>query len=325
MIVLVTGGAGYIGSHACKALAAAGHVPVTFDNLSLGHRWAVKWGPLVVGDTGDRGALREAMRAHRAEAVMHFAASAYVGASNVDPRAYYTNNVVNGLNLLDAMLDEGVTRLVFSSSCATYGHQHTPLLAEDHPQLPVNPYGETKLALERAIRWYGAAYGLRAVTLRYFNAAGADADGEIGETHDPEPHIIPIVLRAAAGELPQVDVFGDDYPTPDGTAVRDYVHVTDLADAHVRALAHLEGGGESVELNLGSERGFSVRELVAAASRIAGREMPVRISPRRRGDPPRLVADGAAARRLLGWTPHASTLDAMLGSAWRWHQRGRQP
>ena len=325
MIVLVTGGAGYIGSHACKALAAAGHAPVAYDNLSTGHRWAVKWGPLVVGELADGAALREALRAHGAEAVMHFAGSAYVGASNVDPRGYYANNVVSGLNLLNAMLDTGVHRLVFSSTCATYGLQQTPLLAEDHSQLPVNPYGETKLAFERALRWYGTAYGLRSVVLRYFNAAGADPDGELGETHDPEPHIIPIVLQAAAGELPYVEIFGDDYPTPDGTAIRDYVHVCDIGDAHVRALGHLERDGASLELNLGSERGFSIREIIAAASRISGREIPVRVTPRRRGDPPRLVADGAMARQLLGWTPASSTLETMLGSAWRWQSRSRQP
>jgi UDP-arabinose 4-epimerase len=323
MRVLVTGGAGYIGSHACKALAGAGHAPVSFDNLSTGHRWAVKWGPLVVGDTADAPALRAALTEHRIDAVMHFAASAYVGASVKDPRGYYANNLVNGLNLLDAMNDAGVGQLVFSSSCAIFGEQQTPLIAETHPQNPINPYGETKRALERAIHWYGGAYGLRAVALRYFNAAGADLDGELGESHDPEPHLIPNVLRAATGDLPHVDIFGGDYPTPDGSAVRDYIHVADLARAHVAALDHLGAGGESLRLNLGTGRGSSVRELIAAASTVVGRPIPSRLSPRRPGDPPSLVADGSAARAALNWTPRDSSLPTILESAWRWTQRPR--
>jgi UDP-arabinose 4-epimerase len=320
MKVLVTGGAGYIGSHVCKALARAGHVPITFDNLSTGHRWAVRWGELVVGDLGDGAAVRRALGTHQVDAVMHFAASAYVGASVTDPRAYYANNLTNGLGLLNAMVDAGVKVLVFSSTCAIFGVQQTPLLDEQHPFAPVNPYGDTKLALERALGWYAGAYGLRSAALRYFNAAGADPDGEIGERHDPEPHLIPNVLRAASGELPHVEIFGDDYPTPDGTAVRDYVHVMDLASAHILALEHLAGGAESVQLNLGTGQGQSVRDIVNEATTAVGAEIPTRISPRRAGDPPLLVADGRAARRVLGWEPRMSDLRSILSSAWAWHR-----
>jgi len=257
------------------------------------------------------------------DAVMHFAASAYVSASTTDPRGYYANNLVNGIALLDAMLDAGVKALVFSSSCATFGVQRTPLLDEYHPQSPVNPYGETKLALERALHWYDQAYALRAVTLRYFNAAGADPDGETGEVHDPEPHLVPNVLRAAAGEARNLEIFGDDYPTPDGTAVRDYVHVMDLASAHIAALEHLARGGESLGLNLGTGRGASVREVVTAAEAVVGAPIPTRVSPRRPGDPPLLVADGRAAREKLGWTPRLSDLSSILTSAWAWHRNPR--
>ncbi|HVZ71150.1 MAG TPA: UDP-glucose 4-epimerase GalE [Polyangia bacterium] len=323
MRIFVTGGAGYIGSHVCKALARAGHEPITFDNLSTGHRWAVKWGPLVVGDLGDAAGLKKALADSRAEAVMHFAASAYVGVSVVDPRAYYANNFVNGKNLLDAMVDVGVKSLVFSSTCAIFGDQKTELLDEDHPQNPVNPYGETKRSFERAIHWYGNAYGLRSACLRYFNAAGADPDGETGEVHDPETHLIPIVLAVAAGARSHIDVFGDDYPTPDGTCVRDYIHVLDLASAHVLAIEHLHRGGPSLRLNLGTGQGSSVSEVVAAARRVTGAEIPVRVSARRAGDPARLVADGRASRATLKWTPTSSDLDTILRTAWAWARKPR--
>jgi UDP-arabinose 4-epimerase len=325
MIVFVTGGAGYIGSHVCKALARAGHTPVSFDNLSAGHREAVKWGPLVVGDLADAAAVRAALAESRAEAVMHFAASAYVGVSVVDPRSYYANNLVSGLNLLNGMLDCGVRSLVFSSSCATFGDQRTELLDESHLQSPVNPYGETKRAFEQALRWYGGAYGLRSVALRYFNAAGADPDGDVGEDHDPETHLIPIILSVAAGRRPHLEVFGTDYPTPDGTAVRDYVHVVDLASAHLLALEHLRRGGESLMLNLGTGQGSSVSEVVAAARRVTGAEIPLRLSPRRHGDPPRLVADGRAARERLGWDVTHSDLETILRTAWAWTRRQKEP
>ncbi|HWB50202.1 MAG TPA: UDP-glucose 4-epimerase GalE [Stellaceae bacterium] len=319
--ILVTGGAGYIGSHACKALAQAGYIPVTYDNLSRGHRQAVRWGPLVEGDVGDRTAVVAALTAHGVSAVMHFAAFAYVGESGTDPALYYRNNVVGTLTLLDAMRDAGVERIVFSSTCATYGLPESMPIAETTPQRPVNSYGETKLTIERALHWYGQAYGLRSVALRYFNAAGCDRGREIGEEHDPETHLIPLVLRAALGSGPPVSILGTDYPTPDGTAVRDYVHVEDLAGAHVLALEYLAKGGASTALNLATGHGYSVREIIAAVSRAVGHEVPQREAPRRPGDPPALVADPSLARSVLGWRTQCSDLDAIIGSALAWERR----
>lgn len=319
--VLVTGGAGYIGSHACKALARAGYTPVAYDNLSRGHRASVRWGPLVEGDLADRAHLLATMREHGIGTVMHFAALAYVGESMREPRAYFSNNVVNTLTLLDSMLDAKVRHIVFSSSCATYGLPGTLPIAEGSPQLPINAYGETKLAMERAIHWYVQAYGIRVAVLRYFNAAGADPDGEVGEEHDPETHLIPLVLDAALGRHPCVEVYGMDYPTPDGTAVRDYVHVQDLADAHVRAVGHLLGDGESVTLNLGTGRGYSVQEVIAVVERVTGRAVPRRYKARRPGDPPELVANPHLAREVLGWRASMSDLDTIIRTAWAWHTR----
>jgi len=319
--VLVTGGAGYIGSHACKALARAGYIPVTYDNLSRGHREAVRWGPLVEGDIGDRAAVAAALAAHRPAAVMHFAAFAYVGESGTDPALYYRNNVVGTLSLLDAMRAAGVDQIVFSSSCATYGIPNAVPINESMPQLPVNPYGETKLAIERVLYWYGKAYGLRSVSLRYFNAAGCDRDGEIGEAHDPETHLIPLVLQAALGMAPPVAIFGTDYPTPDGTAIRDYIHVDDLAAAHVRALEHLVAGGAGGAVNLATGRGYSVREIIAAVSKAVGHAVPCRETPRRAGDPPALVADARAAEALLGWRAECSDLDTIIRTAFTWQNR----
>ncbi|MBV8777185.1 MAG: UDP-glucose 4-epimerase GalE [Alphaproteobacteria bacterium] len=319
--VLVTGGAGYIGSHACKALAAAGHIPVTYDNLSRGRRHAVRWGPLVEGDVGDRAAVAAALKAHGVASVMHFAAYAYVGESGTDPALYYRNNVIGTLTLLDAMRDAGVARIVFSSTCATYGMPETTPIKETMPQRPVNPYGETKLAIERALRWYGEAYGLRSVALRYFNAAGCDRGGEIGEQHDPETHLIPLTLRAALGFGPPIAIFGTDYPTPDGTAIRDYIHVEDLAIAHVRALGYLAEGGTSSAVNLATGRGYSVREIIAAVTKAAGRDVPQRESPRRLGDPPTLIADPSLAETLLGWRAEYSDLDTIVRTALAWEQR----
>jgi UDP-glucose-4-epimerase GalE len=321
--ILVTGGAGYIGSHACKALAEAGYTPVAYDNLSFGHRWAVQWGPLVHGDIGDADLLRRTMRNHRVEAVMHFAAFTYVGESMTDPAKYLANNTVNAFGLLDAMRAEDVGSLVLSSTCATYGMPVAVPITEDHPQAPINPYGESKLMVEKALRWYGQAYGLRWMALRYFNAAGADPLGRIGESHEPETHLIPLVIEAALGTRPAIDVFGTDYPTPDGTAVRDYIHVDDLARAHVKALAHLQEGGNSMALNLGTGRGYSVREIIAAVERVSGRTVPVREAPRRAGDPPELVAQPALARRTLDWSADAG-LDDIVASAWRWHLRAHR-
>jgi UDP-glucose-4-epimerase GalE len=320
MITLVTGGAGYIGSHTAKALAAAGHQPVALDNLSYGHQWAVKWGPLEQGDLSDIEFLKRVLEKHRVDAVVHFAASAYVGESMTNPRRYFRNNTVNTLNLLDAMIDHGVTRVVFSSTCATYGIPTRVPIDEAHPQQPVNPYGQSKVFVERILHWYDVAYALRSVSLRYFNAAGADPDGDIGEDHDPETHLIPLVIGAARGTRPPVGVFGTDYPTPDGTAVRDYIHVADLADAHVRALDYLTRGGGTTAINLGTGRGHSVREVIETVERVAGRPVPFSNSPRRAGDPPELVADPGKARTVLGWIPRYPGLSTIIEHAWRWHQ-----
>ena len=319
--VLVTGGAGYIGSHACKALAGAGFQPVVFDNLSRGHREAVRWGPLVEGDLADRQRLCAALIEHKVEAVMHFAAYAYVGESVTDPALYYRNNLGGTLSLLEAMREAGIGEIVFSSTCATYGIPDGVPIREDAPQRPVNPYGETKLAIERALHWYAAAYGLRSVSLRYFNAAGADPEGEIREHHEPETHLVPLVLQAALGQRPHVEIYGTDYPTPDGTAIRDYVHVCDLAIAHLRALERLRGGGGSAAVNLGTGQGHSVREVIAAAELASGRKVPARAAPRRPGDPPALVADPSLAGEILGWHPQHSDLDTIIRTSLAWHTR----
>jgi UDP-arabinose 4-epimerase len=320
--VLVTGGAGYIGSHACKALARAGYLPVVLDNLSRGHRQAVRWGPFVDGDTLQRERVVKALREHRAAAVMHFAAYAYVGESVTDPALYYHNNLTGTLSLLDAMREAGVDKIVFSSSCATYGTPDSVPISESAPQRPVNPYGETKLAIERALHWYGEGHGLRSMSLRYFNAAGADPDGEIGERHEPETHLIPLLLQTALGQRPGIDVYGTDYPTPDGTAIRDYIHVTDLADAHVRALAYLLAGGASGAANLGTGRGHSVREVIAAAEKLSRRPITQRLTGRRAGDPPALVADPRRAEALFGWRAQMSDIETIIGTALAWHGRG---
>jgi UDP-glucose-4-epimerase GalE len=322
--ILVTGGAGYIGSHACKVLARAGYRPIVFDNLSRGQREAVRWGPFVEGDLADRARLSAALTEHRAAAVMHFAAYAYVGESVADPALYYGNNLGGTLSLLDAMREAGVDEIVFSSTCATYGIPAAVPIRESAAQRPVNPYGETKLAIERALHWYGEAYGIRSVALRYFNAAGADPEGEIGERHEPETHLVPLVLQAALGRRPQIDIYGTDYPTPDGTAIRDYVHVQDLAIAHLRALERLLAGGGSVGVNLGSGSGHSVREVIAAAEAVTGRKVPARAAPRRPGDPSALVADPSLAADILGWRAQQSDLDTIIRTALAWQTRHSQ-
>jgi UDP-arabinose 4-epimerase len=319
--ILVTGGAGYIGSHACKALARAGYTPIAYDNLVYGHRDAVRWGPFVEGDLGDAARLADTLARHEVAAVIHFAAFAYVGESMEKPQLYFRNNVVNTLALLDAMLTAGLRHIVFSSSCATYGTPARVPITEDTPQRPVNPYGESKLICERAIHWYGEAYRMSYAALRYFNAAGADPDGEIGEAHEPETHLVPLVLATALGRRAQIDIYGTDYPTPDGSAVRDYIHVQDLAEAHVAALGHLLDGGASLALNLGTGAGHSVREVIAVAERVTGRRIARREMARRAGDPPVLVADVARARAALGWQARMSGLDGILGTAWAWHNR----
>ncbi len=319
--VLVTGGAGYIGSHACKALARAGYVPVAYDNLGRGHREAVRWGPLVVGDLADAALVESTLRRHAVTAVMHFAAFAYVGESVTQPALYFRNNVANSLTLLEAMGRAAVTSIVFSSTCATYGVPEAMPIAESTPQRPINPYGESKLMIERMLHWLGAAHGLQSAVLRYFNAAGDDPEGEIGEDHHPETHLVPLVLEAALGRREAIEIYGTDYPTPDGTAIRDYIHVTDLAEAHVRALEHLRVGKGSVALNLGTGTGVSVREVIAAAERVTGRRIPRRETARRPGDPAILVADARRAREVLGWTPRLSGLADILATAWGWHER----
>ena len=275
MRVLVTGGAGYIGSHTAKELAQRGLEPIVFDNLTTGHREAVRWGPLVEGDLADEDLIRRVLCEHGVEAVIHFAASAYVGVSMQQPREYFQNNVVNTLHLLAAMIDTGVSSIVFSSTCASYGVPTVLPISEDHPQHPVNPYGESKLFIERVLGWYSRAYGIRSVALRYFNAAGADPDGDLGEVHSPETHLIPLIMEAAHGQRPHVEIFGTDYPTADGTAIRDYIHVRDLAEAHVRAMDYLRDGGESLALNLGTGCGHSVRDVIATVESVSKRSVPV--------------------------------------------------
>ena len=321
--VLVTGGAGYVGSHACKALAASGYLPVTYDNLVHGHDWAVKWGPLETGDVLDAGRLQQVIRQYRPEAVLHFAAFAYVGESVLDPAKYYRNNVLGTLSLLDAMRAEQVSEIVFSSTCATYGVPERIPIPEDSPQHPINPYGASKLMVERILADYGAGYGLKSVSLRYFNAAGADPDGEIGEDHSPETHLIPLVLDAASGARPHITVFGEDYDTPDGTCIRDYVHVSDIAEAHVLALKKLREGNASPAYNLGTGTGVSVAEIIAAARTVTGREIPVIHGARRAGDPARLVADPSRAVRDLGWQPRSSDIADVIGTASRWSLQRR--
>jgi len=322
--ILVTGGAGYVGSHACKALARAGYRPVTYDNLIYGHREAVRWGPLVQADLADAERVVDTLKRFQVSAVLHFAAFAYVGESVQQPGLYFRNNVSNSLTLLEAMRGCAVRHIVFSSTCATYGIPERVPIPESAAQRPVNPYGESKLMVERMLHWYGGAHGFTHAVLRYFNAAGADPEGEIGEDHDPETHLIPLILQAALGERSHIDVLGTDYPTPDGTAVRDYIHVQDLAEAHVKALDLLLKGGLSITVNLGTGTGHSVREVIAAAERVTGRRIPRREAPRRAGDPPVLVADPARAADLLGWKTGLSDLDTILKTAWAWHSRRTQ-
>lgn len=317
---LVTGGAGYIGSHTCKALAAAGHTPVVLDNLSTGHSWAVKWGPLVVADIADRSRVKSAVKEFGIGAVIHFAAHAYVGESVRKPQKYFDNNVTKTLALLDTLLEAGISKVVLSSSCATYGVPQKLPISEDDAQQPINPYGESKLFVEKVLYWYEVAYGIRHMNLRYFNAAGADPDGEIGEYHDPETHLIPLVIAAAQGVNPTFEIFGTDYGTADGTAVRDYVHVCDLARAHVNALDYLVAGGHSASVNLGTGCGHSIREVISAVETISGRAVPVVEGPRRPGDPATLIANPQLGQTVLSWTPDKSDLQTIVRTAWHWHQ-----
>ena len=318
--VLVTGGAGYIGSHTCKALARAGFTPVTYDNLVYGHREFVKWGPFVEGELGDMTHLARTFRKYAIDSVIHFAAYAYVGESMLDPGKYFRNNVVCSLNLLDTMVASKVKHIVFSSTCATYGLPEFVPIGEDHPQRPVNPYGESKLFVEKTLHWHGIAHDLRWFALRYFNAAGADPEGELGEEHDPETHLIPLVIKTALGQRSHVDLYGSDYPTSDGTAIRDYIHVQDLADAHVLSLKYLLTGRPSNVSNLGTGTGHSVKQVIDMVENVTGKRVNVRLAPRRLGDPPALVANPCHAKRLLGWGPRSSDLKTIVETAWHWHR-----
>ena len=319
MNVLVTGGAGYIGSHAVRCLQCAGHEVWIVDNLSRGHRRAVPADRLIVGDIADRELLVRVLDERRIEAVLHCAGFAEVGESMLHPARYYQNNVVASLSLLETLRVAGVTRIVFSSTTATYGAPARVPIAEDDEQRPINPYGFSKLVVERALEDYSRAYGFACATLRYFNAAGAALAGDLGEHHEPESRLIPLALQVALGQRPHLTIFGDDFPTPDGTCIRDYIHVDDLSDAHLRALERLTPG-RGLRLNLGTGRGHSVREVIDTCRRVTGREIPVRIGPRRDGDPPELVADPRRAQETLGWRPQFSTLESIVATAWNWHR-----
>ncbi len=318
MNVLVVGGAGYIGSHAVRLLLGAGHQVVVYDNLSRGHREAVPAGMLVQGEVADRAKLTSTLREKKIEAVMHFAAFALVNESVNDPSLYYRNNVIAALELLDAMKEADVRKIVFSSTTATYGEPDVIPIPETTPQKPINPYGFTKLVIEQALADYAAAYGFAYAALRYFNAAGAKPDGSIGEDHTPESHLIPIVLQVALGQRDKITVYGDDYPTADGTCIRDYIHVDDLGDAHLRALERLQPG-KGLCVNLGTGRGTSVREIIEACREVTGHAIPEVMGERRAGDPPELIADARLARQLLDWTPQYTDVRGIVESAWKWH------
>lgn len=320
--ILVTGGAGYIGSHACKALSRAGYTPVTFDNLCLGYESFVKWGPLVRGDTHDSDLIARTIREYDIASVMHFAAFAYVGESVTDPAKYYENNVVGTLGLLNGMRAAGCDQLVFSSTCAVYGEPEAQPISEATPTRPVNPYGRSKLICEGMLADFAAAYGLNYTALRYFNASGDDADGEVGENREIETHLIPRAMMALQGYIDDFQVFGSDFPTPDGTAIRDYIHVADLADAHVAALRRMEAGAKGAAIfNLGVGHGYSVSEVLSMIAEVSGREMAAPTGGRREGDPAALIADASLARREIGFDPVRSDLRTIVSTAWNWHQK----
>jgi UDP-arabinose 4-epimerase len=320
--VIVTGGAGYIGSHICKALKQQGYSPVVIDRLDRGHRDFVQWGPLIVGEVGDRKLLQNSFAAYRPRAVIHCAGYICVPESVMKPDLYYRNNVADSMVLLEEMKHFGIENIIFSSSCAVYGDAEGALLTEDHLQAPINPYGHSKKMVEQIIQDMARSYPLRYAILRYFNAAGADPDYEIGELHHPETHLIPLMLDAAS-ESSAFKVYGNDYPTPDGSAIRDFVHVSDLAEGHVKALQLLEKTSQSFAVNLGSGRGTSVKEMVRWAEKITGMKIPIQSSDRRPGDPPLLVADVTTARKLLGWNPRFS-IEEIVSTAWQWHQKNNE-
>jgi UDP-glucose-4-epimerase GalE len=318
--ILVVGGAGYIGSHTCKLLAKRGYVPVVLDNLVRGHRRAANFGPFVEGSTTDRDLLHKIFSDYAISTVMHFAAFAYVGESMDHPAMYYQNNVANTITLLEAMVDSNINNFIFSSSCSIYGEPDEIPITEDQPKRPMSPYGRSKLMVEHILDDFDWAYGLKSICLRYFNAAGADSDGELGEEHDPETHLIPVVLKTALGQRPQVSIFGNDFPTPDGTGIRDYIHVEDLTEAHVLALEKLLSGSPSVKYNLGTERGYSVKQVIETARQVSGKEIPVKTMPRRAGDPAVLIASSAKAKKELSWEAKMPALETIVESAWNWHK-----
>jgi UDP-glucose 4-epimerase len=321
MNVLVTGGAGYIGSHTCKQLKLSGFNPITYDNLSRGHKDAVQWGPFVAGDILDPLKVEQTLIHHKIEAVLHFAAYAYVGESVEKPELYYHNNVQGTLSLLEGMLKANVKKIVFSSSCATYGIPQKTPITEDFPQNPINPYGQTKLMIEKILKDYGSAYNLRSVCLRYFNAAGADQEGQIGENHDPEPHLIPLAIRSVLKNT-TLKVFGNDYETPDGTCLRDYIHVTDLANAHVLALKFLDKTDKTFEVfNLGNEKSYSVKEIIQTVEDVSGMKVKAEIYPRRPGDPAILIADTTKAKKELNWKSEISNIKDIITTAYNWHKK----
>jgi UDP-glucose 4-epimerase len=320
-MILITGGAGYVGSHTNKLLNQRGYETVVFDNLVYGHREFVKWGDFFFGDLADREDIRRCFKTYRIEAVMHFGGYAFVGESVTDPARYYRNNVVNTLNLIDIMMEFSACPVIFSSSCATYGLPEQIPLTEDHPQHPINPYGKTKLMVEEILNDYGRAYDIRYVSLRYFNAAGADPGGEIGERHDPETHLIPLVLDAALGRRENIRIFGTDYNTPDGTCIRDYIHVTDIAEAHLLALEYLANGGGSDAFNLGNGSSFSVKEVIETARAVTGRNITATDWKRRDGDPPVLIGSSEKIKKVLLWKPQYEDLAVIIGTAWNWHKK----
>ncbi len=320
MRILVTGGAGYIGSHAVKLFLARGHDVWVYDNLCFGHKGAVPPERLIVGDLNEVHRLDQLFVERRIEAVVHFAAFAFVGESVTDPAKYYRNNLVNSLNLMECLRRHGVGRFVFSSTAATFGVPEQSPITEDTPQFPINPYGQTKLAVEKALADYAHAYAWGGAALRYFNASGATPDGSLGEDHKPETHLIPLVIQAAMGQRPHIEIFGTDYPTPDGTCVRDYIHVDDLAAAHLLALEQLKPG-VLLKYNLGIGRGYSVREVIGAVEQVTGKKVPIKEGPRRPGDPPVLIASSAKIQKELGWRPQYTDITAIVDSAWKWHQK----
>ena len=319
--VLITGGAGYIGSHINKLLNELGYQTIVFDNLVNGHKDMVKWGQFIKGDLSNSDQLHELFGTYAIKVVMHLAAFAYVHESILNPRKYYTNNVVGTVNLLEAMVDCSIPYLVFSSSCATYGILNQVPVTEEHPQCPINPYGHSKLVMEQIINEYGRAHGIKACVLRYFNAAGADPAGTIGERHIPETHLIPLILAAASRTGPSVQIYGNDYPTTDGTCIRDYIHVADIAQAHLLAMDYLLSGGDVFAFNLSNEHGYSILQVLDAIKRGTGLSIKSEILPRRQGDPPILVGESEKARRVLGWRPQYQNLEIIIDTAWRWHQK----